>query len=87
MEQKLASLRCQPSPPPAVVGAQQPRKMLAENATKELRRTSATKKSIGTVHVNQAPNGPIERKPPVGRKPFDCKSATKSPSSPIQLWI
>jgi hypothetical protein len=23
----------------------------------------------------------------VGRKPFDCKSATKSPSSPIQLWI
>lgn len=28
----------------------------------------------GGAHGNQALNGPIERKPPAGRNPFDCKS-------------
>jgi hypothetical protein len=47
MEQRLAALRSQPPPPPPVVRVQQPRKMLPDNAAKELGRASATKKSTG----------------------------------------
>lgn len=47
MEQRLAALRSQPPPPPPVVRAQQPRKMLPDNAAKEPGRASATKKSTG----------------------------------------
>uniref|UniRef100_A0ACD5TEZ8 Uncharacterized protein n=1 Tax=Avena sativa TaxID=4498 RepID=A0ACD5TEZ8_AVESA len=47
MEQRLAALRSQPPPPPPVVRAQQPRKMLPDNAAKEPGRASAAKKSSG----------------------------------------
>lgn len=47
LEQRLAVLRSQPPPPPPVVLVQQPRKMLPDNAAKELGRASATKKLTG----------------------------------------